>query len=89
VQTGIDVQAVIGVAGSPSCGVGTTLDLAVAARQIARSDHDLTRAWLNQEVVAASQRPGPGLFTAALQRQLTRYHCAVPFIETSLPAATP
>lgn len=72
------------MAGSPSCGVSTTLDLGVATRTIAGSDHDLTRAWLTDEVVAAAERPGAGLFTTALQGQLARRRLSVPFAEHRL-----
>jgi uncharacterized protein YbbK (DUF523 family) len=84
-RAGVDVVAVVGVAGSPSCGVRTTLDLGAAARRVARSDHDLTQAWLTDEVVAASEQPGQGLFTTALQDQLARRHLDVPFTEHRLP----
>jgi hypothetical protein len=82
---GVEVVAVVGVAGSPSCGVTTTLDLGAAARRVARSDHVLTRAWLTEEVVGASERPGAGLFTTALQGQLARRQVDVPFTEHRLP----
>jgi hypothetical protein len=82
---GVEVVAVVGVAGSPSCGVRTTMDLGVAARRVGRSTHDLTRAWLSDEVVAAAERPGRGLFTTALQRQLARRRLDVPFTEHRLP----
>jgi predicted secreted protein len=82
---GVEVVAVVGVAGSPSCGVRTSMDLGVAARRVGRSTHDLTRAWLTDEVVAAAERPGRGLFTTALQRQLARRHLDVPFTEHRLP----
>jgi predicted secreted protein len=81
---GVDVLAVVGVAGSPSCGVRTTVDLGSAAQRIAGSDHDLTRAWLTEEVVAAAERPGAGLFTTALQDQLARRRLDVPFSEHRL-----
>jgi hypothetical protein len=42
---------------------------------------------LTDEVVAAAERPGKGLFTTALQNQLTRHHLDVPFTEHRLPDA--
>lgn len=85
-RAGVDVVAVVGVAGSPSCGVRSTLDLAEAARRMTRTDHELSRAWLTEEVVAAAERPGAGLFTAALQDHLARRHLNVPFTEHRLPS---
>lgn len=82
---GVDVVAVVGVAGSPSCGVRTTMDLGLAARRVARSNQALTRGWLTDDVVAAAERPGQGLFTTALQGQLVRRHLDVPFTEHRLP----
>ncbi|HEU4547582.1 MAG TPA: hypothetical protein VFR88_14930 [Microlunatus sp.] len=84
-RDGVDVVAVVGVAGSPSCGVRTTMDLGLAARRVARSNQALTRGWLTDEVVAAAERPGQGLFTTALQGQLARRHLDVPFTEHRLP----
>ena len=86
-RAGMDVLGVVGVAGSPSCGVRTTLDLAAAARRMGRSDRPLTAGWLSEDVVAGAERPGAGLFTLALGHQLARRRLEVPFTEFRLPGA--
>jgi uncharacterized protein YbbK (DUF523 family) len=86
-RAGQQVIGVLGVAGSPSCGVRTTLDLDVALRRVSRSEQALSARWLSQDVVAAAERPGAGLFTAALQERLTARGLEVPFIERRLTAS--
>ncbi len=86
-RSGITVVAIIGVGASPSCGVHTTLDIrrcftAMAALPI----HEVDRDTVNRDVVAACRRPGTGLFTHALQRQLHHRHLDIPLLEHDLIA---
>jgi uncharacterized protein YbbK (DUF523 family) len=72
-RSGLEVVAVVGVAGSPSCGVRTSLDLGVAIRAIgARAEDPPTAAWMRDQVVGAATVPGRGLFVEALDRELRR-----------------
>lgn len=73
VRSGFEVVGVVGVGGSPSCGVWSSLDLGrslevVAGCPLAR----LNRRVMNEEVVAACLSEGEGLFVAAIQRALRR-----------------
>jgi predicted secreted protein len=87
VRSGQSVQAVIGVGGSPSCGVRTTLDLAGALETIAGCDPaQLNTEDFNRRVIAAHARPGQGLFITALRQQLRRRGLDVPFDEHDLIA---
>ena len=87
VRTGHAVESVVGIGGSPSCGVHTTLDLPAVLDDIARRDPaQLTRVDLNQHVIAGHTQPGAGLFIAALRRQLRRRRIEVPFQEHDLIA---
>ena len=70
-RAGVEVVAYVGVAGSPSCGAGTTLDLPAAVEALTRCPlRDLDRQTLNRRVIAANVVPGDGLFTCALRRRL-------------------
>lgn len=93
VRTGHTVESVVGIGGSPSCGVHTTLDLPAVLDDIARRDPArLTRRDLNQHVIAGHTQPGAGLFIATLRRELRRRRIEVPFQEHDLIAeitATP
>lgn len=83
-RAGQEVVGVLGVAGSPSCGVQTTLDLEVALRRASGSEHALTARWLSQDVVAGAERPGTGWFIDALQERLADRQLEVPFVEYRL-----
>jgi uncharacterized protein YbbK (DUF523 family) len=83
-RSGLHVVAVVGVDGSPSCGVTRALDVRAAADRLAAcprgtmSVHDATA------VVRDTVVPGRGLFTAALQERLRRRRIDVPFVAHDL-----
>ena len=85
VRSGFEVVGIVGVGGSPSCGVWSKLDLrqsleVVAGCPLARLD----RRVMNEEVVAGCLSKGEGLFIAALQRQLRRRHLTIRWYEHDL-----
>jgi hypothetical protein len=87
VDSGFEVVGVVGVAGSPSCGVRRTLDLAAAVRALgACRQQPVTKDWVNRQVVAAATCPGRGLFSEAMIAELARRGLAVPVSEVTLPA---
>ena len=97
-DSGLEVVGVIGIAGSPSCGVQTTLDLPAAMDVLRRCPlANLDRRMINEQVIGAHTRPGQGHFVTALQRQLAKRGVTVnfgeyDFAETSQlrrPAAEP
>lgn len=80
------MASVVGVGGSPSCGVHTTLDLTEAMAAIARRPRaPVTAAWLNETVVDPALRPGRGLFIQVLTEELSRRRLTVPVGEHNLP----
>jgi hypothetical protein len=84
-RSGFHVVGVVGVGGSPSCGVETTLDLEASLRALAaRPRGPVTAAWMNREVVGAAVRPGRGLFLDALTAELSRRGATVPATEAAL-----
>jgi predicted secreted protein len=86
-RAGFDVVGIVGVDGSPSCGVRRTLDVARAADALARCDPTATDATaFNERVVRASIIPGYGLFTAALRRRLRRRRLGVAWFGHDLMA---
>jgi predicted secreted protein len=87
VRSGQSVQAVVGVGGSPSCGVRTTLDLKGVLDTIAGCDPtQLHTDDFNRRVIAGHTRAGQGMFIAALRRQRRRRGLDVPFDEHDLIA---
>jgi predicted secreted protein len=97
-DSGFDVIKVIGIAGSPSCGVHTTLDLPAALDVLDRCPlANLDRRMINEQVIRAHTRTGQGLFVTALRRQWVKrgvplHFGEYDFAETSQqrrPAAEP
>jgi len=85
-RAGVEVVGIVGIGGSPSCGVRTTLDLPTAVNVLTRYPcARLDRRTLNEDVVAASTCPGQGLLVCALRRRLARAGVVVPFEEHALP----
>lgn len=87
VRSGVRVLAIVGVGGSPSCGVDKTLDLrrsfeVVAACPLAAID----RTTVNEQAVAGCVAAGEGLFIAALKDRLAHIGIDVPFVEYDLIA---
>jgi hypothetical protein len=84
-SSGFDVRAVVGVAGSPSCGVRTRVDLTQAVAAIAERPRDhLTATWFNNAVVSPATCAGRGLFMQSLGNALHRRQQSVPFEDVSL-----
>jgi hypothetical protein len=86
-RCGYAVQAVVGVGGSPSCGVRTTLDLPAAVRAIAACrPARLNRHDFNKSVIAAHAVAGQRLFIAELRHNLRRRRLDIAFDEYDLIA---
>jgi hypothetical protein len=88
-RSGFKVVGVVGVAGSPSCGVRRTLELSGALEAMAACPlAALDREGFNRQVIAANVVAGEGLFIGQLRRALRRRGLQVPFQEHQLPLAT-
>lgn len=84
-RSGFDVVGIVGVGGSPSCGVRTTLDLGKSLEVVAGCPlASLNRRVMNEEAVAACRNAGEGLFVAALRRELRRKRLCIRWYEHDL-----
>ena len=83
--SGFEVLGVIGVDGSPSCGVQTTLAVERAFEQVGRLPQAATAAEVNA-MVRRNAIGGRGLFVALLQEELQRRRLHVPFAAHDLMA---
>ena len=83
--SGLSVRGIVGVAGSPSCGVHTTLDLKRAAAAVGRRREPAPADWINTTVIQPALRPGRGHFIEELIRAATRRRVNVPILEETLP----
>jgi predicted secreted protein len=85
-RSALEVVEVVGVGGSPSCGVHTTLDLDRAVAAMARVDA-VTDVWsANRSVVIDNVVAGRGLFIECLDRALARRGIRVAQTEHDLVA---
>lgn len=85
--SGCTVRGVVGVAGSPTCGVYTTLDVPRAAAALAgRHRVPDTAESLNATVIDPALRPGCGLFVQELIGAMARRGVEAPLLEEVLPA---
>jgi predicted secreted protein len=90
VENGFQVVGVVGVAGSPSCGVHATLDLGRALRAIGSCPKSgPTARWINRSVVAASTVSGRGLFIKSLGDVMRQRAIRVPLGEVKLGVPDP
>lgn len=86
-RSGVNVVGLVGIGGSPSCGVATTLDLPAAVTALTRCPAArLDRRTLNEDIIAANIRPGQGLFIAALRKRLSRSGAGIAMEEHDLIA---
>lgn len=85
---GMDVVGVVGIAGSPSCGVHLTLDLPAAVDVLCRCPlARLDRRVVRDEAVETHTVPGRGLFVTALQREFTKRGLGIRFDEYNFAAS--
>ena len=83
-QAGYTVIGIVGVDGSPSCGVARTLDMQRALECLAGLDIDSATSEEVNRIVRRSMTGGSGLFIQALRRELARRHIEVPFLAHDL-----
>lgn len=80
---------IVGLGGSPSCGVATTLDLGAAVGPVVGCPLDRLDRQVVNHAVAAAMRPGPGVFVQELTRTLSRRRIDVPWLEHDLRSEWP
>lgn len=86
-RSGMEIVGLVGIGGSPSCGVHTTLDLPAAVGALSRCPAArLDRRRLNEDIIAGSVCAGEGLFIHALRQRLARAGAGVPMQEHDLLA---
>jgi predicted secreted protein len=83
--SGFEVLGIIGVDGSPSCGVQTTMNVERAFLEVGRLPPVATAADVNA-IVRRHAIGGRGLFVALLQEELSHRNLNVPFAAHDLMA---
>jgi predicted secreted protein len=77
-RSGMAVETIVGVDGSPSCGVRTTIEPDVLEALYQVDPSDITAEW-QRRVLRDYARPGRGVFIEELQRQLERHSINIAF----------
>lgn len=81
-DSGFEIEGIVGIRGSPSCGVRTTMDLQRSADIMAKTKiGDLDRARFNAQCIRDCQVGGKGLFIKALEDELARQGLTIRFFE--------
>jgi predicted secreted protein len=85
-QSGCEVVAVVGIDGSPTCGLARRINLGRGLRfHAALPPGGLARADYNRELYGQCAEPGPGLFFRELEKLLAREGLGVPLVAHDLP----
>ncbi len=77
--SGYSVIGVIGIDGSPSCGVNNTLDFKRSFELTASMDVKSVTVEQMNTIIRQSLTEGRGLFAAALQKELKKRHIDLPY----------
>ena len=83
-RAGYRVRGIVGVDGSPSCGVLQRLNMRQALTRLGTLDPARATAGDVNAIVVESLIPGPGMFTEALAAELRRRRIVVPMLSHSL-----
>jgi len=83
-DSGFSVVGIVGVDGSPSCGVAKTLDIRKSFDMLASLNAETVTPEDMNELIRACVTEGRGLFTAMLIEELRNMNIAVPYTAHSL-----
>lgn len=78
-RSGMTVVGIIGVDGSPSCGVHKSLDMRAALEGLGQLNRETATAEDANQAIRSTVTPGRGLYIEALQRGLHRRGLTIPF----------
>jgi len=85
VQSGFEVVGIVGIKGSPSCGLSSSLDLNKSSEFVANLDIEkLNKEYFNESCYKNCLVDKSGLFFAELQKQLARAGLKIKFFEHNL-----
>ncbi|PIS30047.1 MAG: hypothetical protein COT41_03800 [Candidatus Portnoybacteria bacterium CG08_land_8_20_14_0_20_40_83] len=85
IDSGFEVVGIVGLAGSPSCGVNTTLDIKKSAEVLANTSiDDLDKNKMNESCIKELLTKGKGLFIEALKEKLRKESIKIKFYEHDL-----
>jgi hypothetical protein len=81
-RSGYEIAGVVGIQGSPTCGVHQTIDVSRGVEYLASvTVETLEREALPREAVRAALQPGSGAFFECLRNEMRRHGIEAPFFE--------
>lgn len=83
-DSGLHVAAIVGVDGSPSCGLTRTMNMPVALDGLCEVHRDTITVDEMNQIVRDARTEGRGLYTEAIQRQLHQRGLLVPYLAHDL-----
>lgn len=83
-DSGFEVVGVVGIDGSPSCGVNQTLDIRTLFIKMSKEDVSSLTREKNNQLVAESLRDGKGYFVQELQSSFKKWNLEIKFYAHSL-----
>jgi len=84
-DSGFEVMGIIGIKGSPSCGVSASMDLKKSADFVAQLDIEkINKVYVNDYFYKKCMVNKSGLFFNELKKELSAHHVSVKFFEHDL-----
>jgi predicted secreted protein len=84
IASGFSVCSIVGIDGSPSCGVGQTIDVRDSVAAISCIDPWTISVEQQNEMIRRHAKEGRGIFIDELQKELRRRRLEVPFLAHDL-----
>lgn len=84
VASGFSVRSIVGIDGSPSCGVAQTIDVRDSVASMSRIDPWTISVEQQNEMIRRHAKEGRGIFIEELQKELRRRRVEVPFLAHDL-----
>lgn len=85
IKSGFEVVGIVGVKGSPSCGVSSSLDLKMSAGYLVNIDLDkIDKKRLNEGLYKECLSQNNGFFIKALKEEMVKKNIDIPFLEHDL-----
>jgi hypothetical protein len=84
VSSGFTVVGIVGIDGSPTCGVRTTVDITGFVDDMLHADYEMLTPGDQNAWVRKHARNGQGLFVQELERALQARHLRVPLLAHDL-----
>jgi hypothetical protein len=84
IASGFSVCSIVGIDGSPSCGVRQTIDIRSSVAAMSQIDPSTISVEQQNDMIRRHAKEGRGIFIEELQKELRRRRLEVPFLAHDL-----